>query len=200
MEGGGSEEGKFRVGLVWENARTPKTTSRCLEITLGQGSPVANGSACWPSQPTKRRRGDKHGEPAFLPEARYPSSGVPLPPLVGRRQGPWDWRRDWYCSSREHAPKPRVSLTPPTCQAHVSGMYPPLGDCWERTPRARTVRATPCPRRYQILVPACSPRYKHNMTGGLMARAPDVNCENNVRHAPSLPDHVDSRPKTCLPC
>ena len=125
MEGGGSEEGKFRVGLVWENARTPKTTSRCLEITLGQGSPVANGSACWPSQPTKRRRGDKHGEPAFLPEARYPSSGVPLPPLVGRRQGPWDWRRDWYCSSREHAPKPRVSLTPPTCQAHVSGMYPP---------------------------------------------------------------------------
>ena len=45
MEGGGSEEGKFRVGLVWENAWTPKSASRCLKITLGQGCPLANDRA-----------------------------------------------------------------------------------------------------------------------------------------------------------
>lgn len=45
-EGGGSEEGKFRVGLVWENARTPEMASRCLKITLGQGCAPANDGPC----------------------------------------------------------------------------------------------------------------------------------------------------------
>ena len=153
-----------------------------------------------PASPPNEDVAINMASPLSFPRRGTHRVGSPSRRWLAAARGPWDPRRDWYCSSREHAPKPRVSLTPPTCQAHVSGMYPPLRDCWERTPRAWTVRATPCPRRHQILVPACSPRYKHNMTGGLMARAPDVNCENNVRHAPSLPDHVDSRPKTRLHC
>lgn len=135
MEGGGSEEGKFRVGLVWENARTPKTTSRCLEITLGQGSPVANGSACWPSQPTKRRRGDKHGEPAFLPEARYPSSGVPLPPLVGRRQGPLGPEAGLVLQLARACPQaasiPHTTNLPGSC---IRNVPPPSGLLGKDTP------------------------------------------------------------------
>lgn len=69
MEGGGSEEGKFRVGLVWENAGTLNSPQPLPEITLGRGYLAANDrESC--SRPADRTEdvAINTASPLFLPK------------------------------------------------------------------------------------------------------------------------------------